>query len=69
MDLFDIRGRNTVVIGGAGGLGKTLAKGFVSAGANTTIGDISEEGLAKAKDDIKAEFGVEVGTYKVNATN
>ena len=69
MDYFDIRGKNAVVIGGAGGLGKTLAKGLVESGTKTVIVDISEEGLAKAKDDIKAEFGVEVGTYKVDATN
>jgi len=69
MDYFDIKGKNAVVIGGAGGLGKTLAKGLVSSGVNTTIVDISEEGLARAKDEIKAEFGVEVGTYAVDATN
>ena len=35
--LFDLTGKNAVVIGGAGGIGQAVAQGLVEAGANVAI--------------------------------
>ena len=69
MSLFDLKGKNAVVMGGGGGIGRALAKGFVENGATVLLADIAEEPLKAAAADIGAACGVEV-LYKVtNATN
>ena len=69
MGLFDLKGKNAVVMGGGGGIGRALAKGFVENGATVLLADIAEEPLKAAAADIGAACGVEV-LYKVtNATN
>jgi gluconate 5-dehydrogenase len=67
--LFTLEKKTAVVIGGAGGLGKTIAQGIVMAGAKTIIVDINEDVLSKAKGEIKAACGKDVGTAVVDATN
>jgi gluconate 5-dehydrogenase len=69
MDLFSLKGKNAVIIGGAGGLGKTLSQGVAMAGAKVIIVDIADEAMNRARDDIKAACGIEVGTALVDATN
>ena len=34
MSLFDLTGKNAVVMGGGGGIGRALAKGFIEKGFN-----------------------------------
>ena len=69
MNLFSLEGRNAVVIGGAGGIGQAVAKGLAEAGAKVAIASRNEEALQKAADEIKAETGIEISYYVVDATN
>ena len=61
--LFDIEGKNAVVVGGAGGIGQSLAQGLVEAGVNVIISSRSEEKLQKAVDEIKAATGLDTVSY------
>lgn len=46
--LFDLTGKNAVVIGGAGGIGQAVAQGLAEAGANVAIASRKEESLIRA---------------------
>jgi gluconate 5-dehydrogenase len=58
--LFDLTGKNAVVIGGAGGLGQAIAQGLIEAGANVLISSRKEDSLKKAQSELKAATGKEV---------
>ena len=47
-DLFSLKGKNVVVVGGAGGIGRGLAQGFVQHGAQVAIADINVAALETA---------------------
>lgn len=68
MNLFDLTGKNAVVMGGAGGIGRALSKGLIDAGANVLLADMAEEPLKNAAADIGAACGKEIPFFKVNAT-
>ncbi len=53
-DIFDISGKNAVVVGGAGGFGKEIAKAFAQRGVNVLISSRREDALIAACEDIKA---------------
>ncbi len=65
-DLFSLKGKNVVVVGGAGGLGRGLATGFVDYGAQVALADINEDGLKSAVAEIEAATGKKLRTYSVN---
>jgi NAD(P)-dependent dehydrogenase (short-subunit alcohol dehydrogenase family) len=65
-DLFSLKGRNVVLVGGAGGLGRGLAQGFVQYGAQVAIADINEAAMASAVQEIEAATGQKVKAYPVN---
>jgi NAD(P)-dependent dehydrogenase (short-subunit alcohol dehydrogenase family) len=65
-DLFSLKGKNAVVIGGAGGLGRALAAGLAEYGAQVAIADINEDGLKSAAAEIETATGQKVRTYSVN---
>jgi NAD(P)-dependent dehydrogenase (short-subunit alcohol dehydrogenase family) len=65
-NLFSLKGKNVVVVGGAGGLGRGLAAGFVTYGAQVALADLNEEGLKSAAAEIEAATGQKVKTYSVN---
>jgi gluconate 5-dehydrogenase len=69
MSLFDLTGKNAVVVGGGGGIGRALAKGFIENGAKVVLADIAEEPLKNAAADIGAACGVEIPYFVVNATD
>ena len=48
MKLFDLSGRNAVVMGGGGILGADIVKGLASAGANIAVCDLRKENAEKA---------------------
>jgi len=54
-DLFSIRGKRTVITGGAAGIGRAIAAHFVNSGAPVVIADLSEAGAGVA-DEIGAAF-------------
>ena len=68
MNLFDLTGKNAVVMGGGGGIGRALSKGLIEAGAKVLLADIAEEPLKNAAADIGAACGVQVPYFVVNAT-
>lgn len=68
-NLFDLSGKNAVIFGGAGGLGKLIAKAYVEAGADVAIASRSEEKLKAACDELKAETGKDVHYYVCDATD
>ena len=67
--LFDIEGKNAVVVGGAGGIGQSLAQGLAEAGVNVIISSRKEESLKRAQEEIKANCGVEVDYIPADATD
>jgi len=69
MSLFDLTGKNAVVMGGGGGIGRALAKGFIENGATVLLADMAEEPLKNAAADIGAACGVEIPYKVTNATN
>ena len=67
MNMFDLSGKNAVIIGGAGGIGQAIAQGIAMAGARTVIAGRSEESLRRAQGEIKTACGLEVDFATVDA--
>lgn len=59
-NLFDLRGKVSIVTGGNGGIGKGIADGLASAGSDIVIFARNEDKTAKAVEDIEKNFGVKV---------
>lgn len=66
MNMFDIKGKNAVILGGGGILGNSMAEGFAAAGANVAICDLKEE---TAKDIARGleKFKIKAKGYAMNA--
>lgn len=69
MNMFNLDGKNAVVIGGAGGIGQAIAKGLAEAGAKVAIASRSEDSLKRAAGEIKEASGCDVSYYTVDASN
>ncbi len=65
-DLFSLEGRNAVVVGGGGGIGRGIAHGFVKYGAQVGLADINPAALESAAGEIQAATGKTVRTYEVD---
>ena len=65
--LFDLSGKNAMVVGGAGGLGKLVAQALAEAGANVCIASRTEEKLKAACDELKDLTGKEFKYYVMDA--
>ncbi len=68
-NLFDLQGRNAIIFGGAGGLGKLIAKAYAEAGANVSIASRSEEKLRAACEELHAQTGKTFRYYVCDATD
>lgn len=66
-NLFDLSGKNAVVVGGAGGIGQAIAQGLAMYGANVAIASRKEDGLKRAQDEIKKSCGCKVIYFTVDA--
>lgn len=53
-DIFNIAGKKAVIIGGAGGFGKEIAKAFAQCGVDVLISSRREDALKEACKDIEA---------------
>jgi gluconate 5-dehydrogenase len=69
MNFFDLTGKNAIIFGGAGGLGKLIAREYALAGAKVAIASRSEEKLAAACEELKAETGLDFKYYVCDATD
>jgi NAD(P)-dependent dehydrogenase (short-subunit alcohol dehydrogenase family) len=65
-DLFSLKSKKAVVVGGAGGMGTAIATGLAANGADLAIADISVPGLEKAAAAITEKTGAAVKTYTVD---
>ena len=62
MDLFSLKGHVALVTGSAQGLGNTIARGMLEAGATVVLSDVSQKSLEKAQEELRKE-GHEVPAY------
>ena len=58
--LFDLTGKNAVVVGGAGGIGQAIAEGLAEAGARVMISGRRVNELKRAQKEIKDKTGLDV---------
>ena len=65
---FDLSGKKAIIIGGAGGLGKLIARAYAEAGADVAIASRTEDKLKAACDELKTQTGKEVRYYVCDAT-
>jgi NAD(P)-dependent dehydrogenase (short-subunit alcohol dehydrogenase family) len=65
-NLFSLKGKNAVVVGGGGGIGRGLATGLVRYGAQVGIADINPSALESAAAEIDAATGTPVKAYRVD---
>lgn len=68
-NIFDLSGKNAIIFGGAGGLGKLIAEAYAIAGANVAIASRKEENLKEAAKEIKASTGKDIHYYVCDATD
>lgn len=68
MNLFDLKGKTTLITGGVDGLGMAMAKGLGQAGAKIVVNDLSQENLDKAIAEYKSE-GLEAYGYLFDVTD
>lgn len=66
MDLFSLKGKNVVLLGGGGVLGTAMAVGLAQAGADIVVCDLRLES-AEAAAGVAEEVGVRTKGYSVNA--
>ncbi|GAU84593.1 SDR family NAD(P)-dependent oxidoreductase [Bosea sp. BIWAKO-01] len=62
---YDFGGRRAIITGGAGGLGRGMAKALMDAGAEVELWDMSASALAQAR----SELGPTVSVREVDITN
>jgi len=67
MELFELTGKNAVVVGGAGGIGQAIAQGLAMAGANVAIASRNEDSLKRAQYEIKERSGRNIIYYVADA--
>lgn len=58
---MELEGKTAVITGGASGIGLATAKKFAGAKANLVLGDIEEEPLQRAVDDLRADGAQVIG--------
>ncbi len=64
--LFSLEGKNIVIVGGAGGIGRGLASGMLAYGAQVAIADINLSGLESAVEELKEFSDQPVKSYRLD---
>ena len=59
LELFNLKGKTAIIVGGSDGLGKGMALGLASAGANVVLASNNSSSLDKATLEIKSATGSE----------
>lgn len=67
--MFSLKGKNAVVIGGAGGIGQAIAQGVAQAGARVVIASRNTDSLERAREEIREAAGETVEICSLDATN
>ena len=68
-DIFSLKGKNAVVLGGAGGLGEAIVEGLSQYGAKIVIASRKLEALETVAADIAAKTGGEIKAMTVDVTD
>lgn len=68
MDLFNLNGKNVVLLGGGGVLGQTMAEGLAKAGAKVAVCDLNPKSAAATADVLKNK-GYNALSYGADAMN
>ena len=68
IDLFNLEGRTAIVTGGARGLGRSMASGLASYGADIAIADVDLEGAEDAADEMQGA-GVKSMAIRADVTS
>ena len=68
-DIFSLKGKNAMIIGGAGGIGNAIAKGFAVYGAGVAIASRSEESLKRGVASIREATGEEALYFQVDVSD
>lgn len=66
MELFDLHGKVAIVTGGNGGLGRGMAQGLASAGANIVIAARDQDKTATTAAELRTAYGVQVLEVRVD---
>lgn len=69
MDMFSLKNKNAVVVGGAGGIGQAIAQAYAEAGAQVMIASRSEQSLLRAAEEIKTACGLDVLFHTVDGAD
>jgi NAD(P)-dependent dehydrogenase (short-subunit alcohol dehydrogenase family) len=69
MKLFNLNGKNAVVLGGGGVLGTSISEGLAEAGANVAICDLRADKAQSLAKKIESEYGVKAEGYELDAMN
>jgi NAD(P)-dependent dehydrogenase (short-subunit alcohol dehydrogenase family) len=64
--LFSLKGKNAVVVGGGGGIGRGLASGLLAYGAQVAIADVNLSALESAVEELKEYSDLPVKSYRVD---
>ena len=67
-DIFSLKGKKAVVIGGGGGIGQEISKGLAFYGADVVIASRTMATLEKAASQIEVEIGKKVICLQVDAS-
>ncbi|MFZ0434345.1 MAG: SDR family oxidoreductase [Chthoniobacterales bacterium] len=68
-DLFSLKGKSAVVVGGAGGMGSAIAAGLIRYGADVALADVNQEALAQVATALSEATGKPVRTYVIDCTD
>jgi NAD(P)-dependent dehydrogenase (short-subunit alcohol dehydrogenase family) len=66
-EIFNLTNYNSIITGGASGLGEAIALGFANFGSDIVLCDMNVDGLARVKKRVET-FNVKCQTYKVDVT-
>jgi len=68
-DLFSLKDKSAVVVGGAGGMGRAIAAGLIRYGAEVALADVNPEALAQVAAALTEATGEPVRAYVIDCTD
>lgn len=69
MDMFSLKGKKAIVIGGGGGIGQAIAEGMAACGAQVAIASRNLDTLKEAAAEIKQHVGAEAAVFQVDVSS